>query len=98
MSIWEGDQELLKRSGRDESTWVVTHLYMEAMLGISLQLSLSQLAKIVYFSYYCLCFLFDKSRDKGRTGSAWKRRGSRGEREGVGIRWRNGPNNVCTCE
>jgi hypothetical protein len=23
-------------SGRDESTWVVTHLYMEAMLGIFL--------------------------------------------------------------
>jgi hypothetical protein len=35
-SIWEGDQELVKSSGRDESTWVVTHLYMEAMLGISL--------------------------------------------------------------
>jgi hypothetical protein len=32
----EGDQELVKRSGRDESTWVVTHLHMEAMLGISL--------------------------------------------------------------
>jgi hypothetical protein len=26
----------MKRSGRDESTWVVTYLYMEAMLGISL--------------------------------------------------------------
>jgi hypothetical protein len=23
-SIWEGDQELIKRAGRDESTWVVT--------------------------------------------------------------------------
>jgi hypothetical protein len=34
--IWKGDQELVKRSGRDESTWVVTHLYMKAMLGISL--------------------------------------------------------------
>jgi hypothetical protein len=29
-------QELTKRSGRDESPWVVTHLYMEEMLGISL--------------------------------------------------------------
>jgi hypothetical protein len=27
----------MKRSVRDESTWVVTHLCMEAMLGISLQ-------------------------------------------------------------
>jgi hypothetical protein len=35
-SIWEGDQEVVKRSGRDESAWVVTHLCMEAMLGISL--------------------------------------------------------------
>jgi hypothetical protein len=31
-----GNQELVKRSVKDESTWVVTHLYMEAMLGISL--------------------------------------------------------------
>jgi hypothetical protein len=35
-SIWEGDQELEKRSVRDESTWVVTHLYMDAILGHSL--------------------------------------------------------------
>jgi hypothetical protein len=34
--IWEGDQELVKRSGRDESIWIVTHLCMESMLGISL--------------------------------------------------------------
>jgi hypothetical protein len=36
MSIWEGDQEPVKMSGRNESTWDVTHLSMEAMLGISL--------------------------------------------------------------
>jgi hypothetical protein len=35
-SIWEGDQKLVKRSGRGESTWVVTHLCMDAMLGFSL--------------------------------------------------------------
>jgi hypothetical protein len=23
-------------------------------------------------SYYCLCLLFNKIREKGRTGSAWK--------------------------
>jgi hypothetical protein len=34
-SIWEGDQELVKRSSRDESIWVVTHLCMKAMLVIS---------------------------------------------------------------
>jgi hypothetical protein len=32
----ERDQELVKRSGRDESTWIVIHLCIEAMLGISL--------------------------------------------------------------
>jgi hypothetical protein len=35
-SIWEGGQEVVKRSGRDESIWVVIHLCMEAMLGMSL--------------------------------------------------------------
>jgi hypothetical protein len=29
-------QEVVKRSVRDQATWVVTHLYVEAMLGISL--------------------------------------------------------------
>jgi hypothetical protein len=40
-------------------------------------------------SYYFLYFLFKKIRDKGRTDSAWKRRGG-GEREGVegrGEKW-----------
>jgi hypothetical protein len=40
-SIWEGNQELVKRSVKDESTWVVTHLYMEAMLRLSLYSYLS---------------------------------------------------------
>jgi hypothetical protein len=35
-SIWDGDQEVVKRSVKDESTCTVTHLYVEAMLGISL--------------------------------------------------------------
>jgi hypothetical protein len=35
-SIWEGDWEVVKRSGRDELIQVVIHLCMEAMLGISL--------------------------------------------------------------
>jgi hypothetical protein len=33
---WEGDQEIFKSSGKGESTWVVTHVCMEAMVGISL--------------------------------------------------------------
>jgi hypothetical protein len=34
--LWEGDREVLKRSGRDETIRVVIHMCMEAMLGISL--------------------------------------------------------------
>jgi hypothetical protein len=34
--LWEGDWDVVKRSGRDESIWVVIHMCMEAMLGISL--------------------------------------------------------------
>jgi hypothetical protein len=32
----EGDQEIVRRSGRDEPIQVVIHMYMEAMLGLSL--------------------------------------------------------------
>jgi hypothetical protein len=48
---------------------------MEAMLGISHIAILSQLAKTLCLSYYCLCLLFSKIRNKGKTGSAWKRGG-----------------------
>jgi hypothetical protein len=78
------DQELVKNSGRDESTCVVTHLYMETMLGISLySYPYLNLAKTLCLSYYCLCLLFNKIRDKGRTGSAWKQ-GAWGKRDGAG--------------
>jgi hypothetical protein len=43
-------------------------------------------------SYYCLCLFFNKTGEKGRTGSTWKRGGS-GEEKGVGGGGRNGPNN-----
>jgi hypothetical protein len=69
--LWEGDQEVVRRSGRDEPMWVVIHLCMEAMLGISLWLSLSQTSKNTFFLIYLLCFLFYKIGEKeGRTGSA----------------------------
>jgi hypothetical protein len=40
-SVWEGDQEVVKRSGRDESIRVVIHLCMEAMLGICVAILIS---------------------------------------------------------
>jgi hypothetical protein len=69
----ERDQEVVKRSGRDEPAWVVLHMCMEAMLGISLYRYLYlKLAKKICLSYYLLCFLFNKIREEGGTGSARK--------------------------
>jgi hypothetical protein len=65
----------VKRSGRDEPIQVVIHLFMEAMLGISL-------AKMLCLSYYCLCFLFKKIEEEGRTGLP-RRKGHEGETEGT---------------
>jgi hypothetical protein len=63
----------VKRSGRDESIWVVIHMYMEAMLGISLYSYLYlKLAKVSCLSYYLLGLLFNKIGEESRTGSAWK--------------------------
>jgi hypothetical protein len=89
---------MLKRSGGDEPMWVVIHMCMEAMLGISLYSCLYlKLAKMLCFSYYLLCFLFYKIGQEGRTGSAWKRGvGKEGRRPGAGEK--NGSNNVCTYE
>jgi hypothetical protein len=59
--LWEGDQEVVKRSGRDESILVVIHMCMEATLGISLYSCLyPKLAKMLCLSYYFLSFLFNK--------------------------------------
>jgi hypothetical protein len=64
----EGDRQV------DESIRVVIHLCMEAMLRISrYSCPYLKLAKMLCLSYYCLCLLFNKIGEKGRTGSAWKR-------------------------
>jgi hypothetical protein len=69
---------------------------MEAMLGISLYSYLYlKLSKMLFLSYYCLCLLFNKIREEGRTGSAWKL-GSGGGGGGQGARGINAPNSVCT--
>jgi hypothetical protein len=66
----------MKRSGRDESVWVVTHLGMEAMLGISL--------------YSCLIIAYVYSSTKlekraeqvlpGSEGSVGRKGGDSGEK------------------
>jgi hypothetical protein len=71
--LWEGDWEVVKKSDRDEQIKVVIHMCIEAMLGISLYNYLYlKLAKTLCFSYYLLCFLFNKIGEEGRTHSAWK--------------------------
>jgi hypothetical protein len=71
--LWEGDQEVVKRSGGDEPMWVIIHKCMEATLGISLYSYLYlKLAKMLGFPY----FLFNKIREQeGGTGSVWKVQG-----------------------
>jgi hypothetical protein len=72
---------------------------------IPVQLYLSQLAKTLVPSCYCLYSLFNKIRDKGKIVSA-RYRGGEGEkegvawvvREGVGAEGRNDPSIVCTYE
>jgi hypothetical protein len=64
--LWEGDQEVVKKSGRDEPMWVAIHKCMEAMLGISLYSYLYlKLAKTLCFSYYLLCFLYNIGEQVG---------------------------------
>jgi hypothetical protein len=53
---------------------------MEAILRVSLySYPYFKLAKMLYLSYYCLCLLFNKIGEEGKTGSAWKTGGVGGE-------------------
>jgi hypothetical protein len=62
---WEGDQKVVKRSGRDESIRVVIHLCMEAMLAISLYNYLYlKLAKHYVFLLIIYVFSSTKSENK----------------------------------
>jgi hypothetical protein len=75
--LWAGDGEVVKWSGRDEPMWVVIHMCMAAMLGISLYSYLFlKLPKMLCLSYYLLCFLLNKTGEQeSGTGSAWKQWG-----------------------
>jgi hypothetical protein len=83
--LWEGDQEIVERSGRDEPMRVAIHMCVEAMLGISLySYPYLKLTKMPCLSYYFLCFLFNKIREPLEVGGG--RCGGKGE--GVGGRGR----------
>jgi hypothetical protein len=71
-SLWEGYQEVVKRSGRDEPMCVSIHKGIESTPGISLYGCLYlKLAKTLCLSYYVLCFLFSKIAEESRS-SVWK--------------------------
>jgi hypothetical protein len=80
--LWEGNQEVVKRSGRDEPMWVVIHKCMEAILGISLYSCFYlKLAKLLCISYDLLCF-----QQKRRRGQNLFRNGG----GGIWGSWRSG--------
>jgi hypothetical protein len=70
--LWQGDQEVMNRSGRNKPMWVAIHKWMEATLGISWYSYLYlKLAKMLCLSYYLLYFLFNKiGKEEGGTYSA----------------------------
>jgi hypothetical protein len=65
-SLWEGDGEVVKRSGRDESIRVVIHLCMEAMLGISLY-SYPYLKLAKRYVFLIISYVFSSTKLEKRT-------------------------------
>jgi hypothetical protein len=81
--------EVVKRSGRDESLWVVIHICMETTQGISLYCyPYLKLAKTPCFSYYLLCFFLQQNQRTRVQNRFYPEVGE----EGLG------PNNVYTCK
>jgi hypothetical protein len=63
--LWKGDQEVVKRSDRDEPMWVVIHVCIEATLGISLYSYLYlKLAKMLCFLIISYVFSLTKLENK----------------------------------
>jgi hypothetical protein len=90
----------VKRSGRDESIWVVIYLCMEAMLGISLY-SYPYLNQQKCHVFLIIAYVFSSTKSEKRAehvlpGSEGG--GGRRKEAGGGAGEINGPNNACTCE
>jgi hypothetical protein len=58
--LWEGDQEVVKRSSRDEPMWVVTHLLT------TLSYVYLKLAKTLFFFLSFMFFLQQNRRTRGQ--------------------------------
>jgi hypothetical protein len=94
--LWEGDQEVVKRSGRDEPIWVAIYMCMEATLGISLYSHLQACKNAVFLT---VCYVFSTTKlEKKRAGQVLP-----GSKEGEDRGWRGsgergGPNNIYSYE
>jgi hypothetical protein len=97
-SIWEGDWEVVKRSGRDESIMVVIHLCMEAMLGTLCIAILKSTGKNSLSFLLLLMSSLQQNWRKWQNRFCMEVRGWMGEGGNEGRGWRNSPNNVCTYE
>jgi hypothetical protein len=59
--LWEGDQEAVRRSGRDEPICIAIHMCMDVMLGISLySYHYPKLAIMLMLSFHLSCVLSNK--------------------------------------
>jgi hypothetical protein len=78
--LWEGDLEVVKRSGRDESFWVVIYKCMDTMLAISLYIYLYlKLPEMLCLSYFFYVFSSTKLEKRAEQVLPGSERG-RGER------------------
>jgi hypothetical protein len=75
------------------NTWV----HESNSSNLSVQLSLTQLAKPLYLPYYAQVFSSTKLVIRGEQDLPGTE-GEKGEGWGRSAGWRNDPNNVCTCE
>jgi hypothetical protein len=72
--LWEGDQEVEKRSGRDEPMWDAIHKCMEAMLGISLY-SYLYLSLAKCYIFLIVSYVLSSTKSENKRVNKMRRRG-----------------------
>jgi hypothetical protein len=78
----------VKKSDRDEPIQVAIHMCLKAMLVISLYSYLYlKLAKMLFLSFYLLCFVFNITGQEGRIVLPESEGGGEEGAEGRGERW-----------
>jgi hypothetical protein len=86
--LWEGDKEVMKRSGRDEPIWVVIHKCTEATLGIS-PYSYFYFKLTKMYVFLIISYIFSSTKSENKMAEQVL--------SGTGVRG-GGPNNVYTCK